>query len=497
MSMVKMIGIKREMTMKRNVIIMAAISASLMMVSCAKNLTSDMEPESREDGKICYIDATIDNEITKTSLDGNDSRGYDIVWKEGDVINVGGVKYTLASGAGSTSGKFSGPTISRDGTYIAYYPFDYRKEKWGMPQKYVEGNIDCFPMKATFRVAGGKPEIINFSNEGGIFRMTIKSQETVSVTRIAVSADELSSPVILDCGQGVSLSSEGTVFHIAMPVGEYSNVKVTITRGNDLAICTRKLTSKNLVIENSAISPAIFTVRDFALPEGALPGVFSVSETKKVLFSKGNLWCDTDTNPTAANFHFEDSQYVGSNLRNETSNSHISHFMWTETAAEAVALQYNGTVATKFFAASNFKVGDVDGWMTLTDKEWLYLLGNYSTAPNFRYSKMKKNVEIDGMNYCIVIVPDNWDTDVTPISESYDAAAWAEAEAQGAVCIFPAGCRNHSGNENVVYYGSNGFYWSSNAKDNTSAYTVTISKNNMTKNDYNSRSMALSVRLVI
>ena len=57
--MVKMIGIKREMTMKRNVIIMAAISASLMMVSCAKNLTTDMEPESREDGKICYIDATI------------------------------------------------------------------------------------------------------------------------------------------------------------------------------------------------------------------------------------------------------------------------------------------------------------------------------------------------------------------------------------------------------------------------------------------------------
>lgn len=470
----------------------AALAASVMMTSCTKTLVTDEEQENQEE-RICYVEATIDNEITRTILDGNDSDGYDIVWKEGDQINLGGSKFTLASGAGTTSGKFSGPAISKDGTYSAYYPFAYGKEKWGMKQKYVEGNIDCYPMKASLKVIDGKPEIINFTNEGGIFRMTIKCQETVSVDRIVVRADELSSPMVLDCGEGVTLSSEGTNFHIAMPVGEYSNVKVSIRSHDDLAVCTKKLTSKKLIIEKSAISRAIFTAKDFLQPEGSLPGVFSVSETKRVLFSKGNLWCDTDSNPTAENFHFEDSQHSCSTSR----DGHISHFMWAGTSAEAVALEYNDVVAKSFFAASNFKVGSSDGWMTLTDKEWEYLLGNYSTDPNFRYNKMKKNVGIDGMGWCIVIVPDNWDTDVTPISDSYDAASWAEAEAKGAICIFPAGCRNHSGgDESVNYYGSHGFYWSATANGDLYAYTVTIAKNNMTKHDYNTRSMALSVRLV-
>ena len=133
---------------------------------------------------------------------------------------------------------------------------------------------------------------------------------------------------------------------------------------------------------------ATCTVSVQTIPAGVLPGVFSVSATKQVFFSKGNLWYGKLEGESAATFHFESNQYESTPLSNaDRDNNHISHFMWCSSVERAIALRYSDSWDSEeeatFFAASDFTVNGFSVWSTLTKDEWAHLLNTRQQSNKF------------------------------------------------------------------------------------------------------------------
>ena len=245
--------------MKKIIITLAAVAAAFSMVSCNKETAT---PEGNPAiGAKTVIFASTENRMTKTALDGNDTDGYDVVWTEGDSFTIGGNTFTLTGEAGKTSGTFEG-TVPADGDYTVYYPSTYNGTDWPAAQTYVESNIAGSPMKAEVTVADGQVPSIEFKNEGGILRLTVKEEsgatDHYSIKSVKVSADQLPASITLDCGDGVELDGS-LVFNIAMPAETYTGVVIKIsTTGPNICTKTFKGTS-GLVIERSKITAASFT----------------------------------------------------------------------------------------------------------------------------------------------------------------------------------------------------------------------------------------------
>lgn len=227
------------------------------------------------------------------------------------------------------------------------------------------------------------------------------------------------------------------------------------------------------------------------LPEGALSGEFSVSATKTVHFSRGNLYYDGSA------FKFETNQYEFPSTWNA---SHVGHFYWSKDASVAYVVEYEDdsaseddvffTNATAETAKADFTVNGVTGqYRTLSENEWNYLFKSRSNASTL----YKYGVTVIGKANCVVIAPDNWDTSANPLQASYDADAWATAESAGLVCLPAAGARDGS---DVRIVGDVGFYWSSSADDSGHAYLVIFYSNNVSPDADDARFEGCSVRLI-
>ena len=207
------------------------------------------------------------------------------------------------------------------------------------------------------------------------------------------------------------------------------------------------------------------------LPDGALSGEFSVSATKKVHFSKGNLYADGDKA-----LHFEANQYSTASSWNA---SHVSHFTWSSTVEAAVG---NNNSGDYLFCDESHKVS-VDGgeaiYYALSRDEWTYLFNNHS----------KKWASVSGLGG-YVIAPDGFEGD---LANSY--ANDAELVTAGnLVFLFAAGNRRGS---DVSLVGANGYYWSSTAFDSVSTYYLYFDSDGVYPNDgYDGRDNGFSVRLV-
>lgn len=254
--------------MKKIIIAIAALSAALSFTSCNKEEAvtggSDIQPEAP-----VTVYATTGG-MTKTSLSGNDTDGYQVLWSADDKIifvsksnPAKKAVFTLTDGVGKTSGTFvlkDGDTPPEDGDYIVYYPYTYDGTNWPASQTYVEGNISGSPMKAEANVSGGKISDLKFQNAGGILRITVAQNTEVAIKKISFYAKELSSPVVLNCSSSVSLSSEAKTFHIAMPAKKYSEVKIFLTDSDDKTCCKSFKGTAGLVIGSSEIATASFSV---------------------------------------------------------------------------------------------------------------------------------------------------------------------------------------------------------------------------------------------
>lgn len=248
------------------------------------------------------------------------------------------------------------------------------------------------------------------------------------------------------------------------------------------------------------------TICPNAIPEGALAGEFSVSVTKKVHFSQGNL-------QYVGTWQFAEKQwdYFGASQ----SNNHRDLFRWgTGNAPNNVSVELSDYTTFTDWGTNEISNGGnaTNLWRTLTKDEWVYLFYTRENA-----ATLFGLGNIDGVNGTILL-PDNW---VLPAGASFTASTtqgledrgsyyynssghnfshntytteqWVQMETAGAVFLPAAGFDVTAFIANV---NQRGHYWSATPDENCYPYALIFDESALRPLGGSSCNSGLSVRLV-
>ena len=329
--------------------------------------------------------------------------------------------------------------------------------------------------------------------ENGILNFTISG--LTANKEVAVSFDREGTGVI---GGNVTTSATGVA---TFAVGVYAHCELencTLTvDGNNFAMPTKTVEKGHIYNISRSVPPAV--------PEGAINGQFSVSDTKKVYFSKGNLQATYNTSWTWA-FATNQWDYIGNAAGNTSINGGgtisgtgtVDLFGWVGAAcAWTGAAQYGISNVTAYAQYGNV-VGEAlksdwgtlaisnggntanFGWHSLASGEWEYLFKTRTTPSGVRYAHATVN-SVPGL----VLLPDDWSTDYYSLNKVNDAYSTAytdnvisssdwtsKLEAHGAVFLPAGGYRNGATVNNA---GDRGNYWSSTSHTDSEAYALGFS----------------------
>ena len=265
-------------------------------------------------------------------------------------------------------------------------------------------------------------------------------------------------------------------------------------------------------------------------PVGAINGVFSVSATEQVYFSKGNLQYQA----SSATWRFAENQYdfvgLSNNYISETYSGWIDLFGWGTSGYNhgAIAYQpYSTSIIDSHYKAygnTNADLFDQTGqadwgynaisnggntenqWRTLTNDEWVYVLNTRSTPSGIRFAKATVN-DVKGL----ILLPDNWSSSTYALNSTnnsnsvpYDAnvisaSEWVILQNAGAVFLPAAGSRYDqtvSGYSTTNSEYAKGYYWASVHDDYDGAYVFHFIKSGLMPNYTHYRYVGLSVRVV-
>ena len=260
---------------------------------------------------------------------------------------------------------------------------------------------------------------------------------------------------------------------------------------------------------------------------GLLAGKFSVSATKQVQFSQGNLQAvvlsdNGDNTYTASSWKFAEHQwdYIGYAFADpyfKTGNT-VDLFGWVGSNADNYRFGYGLCASTNdndygntisalksdwgTLAITNGGNTPNFGWRTLTKDEWDYLFNTRTTTSGIRYAKATVNGKSG-----VILLPDDWSASYHALtsadtktaaytSNEITAAEWAsDFEAHGAVFLPAAG---HREGTSVSSVNSSGRYWSSTSDgiNNNNAYQVFFDNSGLNPSSTHSRHYGCSVRLV-
>ena len=497
--------------MKKTVIASVALTAALFAVSCQK----ETNPAQNVSGPMT-ISAVAEalNTPTKTEL----AFRYDVLWSNNDKIYVKDASgnndtFSLNEGAGTTKGTFNQDnTVIFNGEVDAYYPATMLQSGsplWPASQT----NDQTIPMYCKKTLSGTTDERMDFASLGSVLQIvfntaqagvTLQSIEikdgsatlsgafTVDTDGKAVITATDKAGITLDLGTGVALGKAANYFNIAVPAGNYTDLTLVFT-ATDGTKCT--MTGGKVNIAYNAVGRLTLMGEKFKadVPDGALAGKFSVSNDggtiiKQVHFSQGNLYWDGSA------FKFEANQY---GFNSSYQSTYVSHFYWSKDADEAVKQDFNWEQSTSagdvfFTNVDGFKVNvggkDQTGWRTLSTNEWQYLF-NTRTVNGGQGAGKSYSLNITyGGKMGVVLYPDDYSGSTLTSDTDYTDANFP------ANCVFlpAAGSRNGS---NVNHVGDLGFYWSSTANDEISAYDVYFDSFDVYP-DLDSRNFGCSVRLI-
>ena len=485
----------------------------LLAVSCKK------DKEQQIDGSGFGFRATVESHEgdSKTHLDGKA-----VKWDSNDEILV--QSHTCAAGKrfafvqieeGGEAGFNPAETLPENfysPNYTAVYPagdFTFGESiniELPSTQTYVENSFGngANPMIA----ACGDNKKLAFKNICGLLKLQLKSETACTITSIELTsnADEEaaeklcgtgtvnwndgeptlnltsgSNSLTLNCG-GVEMEAGVTTnFYFVVPAGTLAGgftVKVTNEKGWTWEQVAPA--NENNGIQRNHIT-AMPVIEMSFLPDGALPGLFSVALGKQVRFSKGNLVATVgiDGKPTAWKFAAHQYEYLGeggANFKIGSAAGDVDLFAWSTDNVNSnwgvycVGANYKGY----FNDWGKLEVfhDDYGTWRTLTGKddaeEWLYLLTKRTVAKRFAKAK------VNGIQ-CIMVFPDvfTWPTDVTPEPSynnsnptncpEYNSVSYTALEKAGVVFLPYAGMRMlKTMGSGEAEYNNGGFsFWSS------------------------------------
>ena len=275
---------------------------------------------------------------------------------------------------------------------------------------------------------------------------------------------------------------------------------------------------------------------------GVIEGLFSVSATKQVRFSKGNLQYigsagNGDDNNTGAYWKFADHQWdcIGETTPQATDSKTIDRDLfgwatsgyahnnyiyqpWSISTTSSSYKPYNSNFADLYGQADwgynairNGGNAENSGWRTPSFDDWRYLFNTRSTASGIGWVVGSVN----GVNGYILL-PDDWSAAYYTLnypndnsngygSNTITAEDWTNTlEAHGAVFL-PAGgqrfaVKNFGGFQGdfiqIQHVGTNGHYWSSKCYNPSQAYKLYFAGAMVSTTSRSDRCFGLSVRLV-
>jgi hypothetical protein len=329
----------------------------------------------------------------------------------------------------------------------------------------------------------------------------------------------------------VNVTFTGTAQNITNSVTTDADGKATFAIGinpyYDLTDYSLTVGGNAITITSTSKTPVagkIYNISRSAasVPEGALSGVFSVGDTKKVYFSKGNLQATYNGSSWSWAFAANQYDYIG-NAEGNTKVSDSDPFVTGYTGSSTTVDLFGWSTSTTYLGIHisrndvDYSGGFVDwgatmgsGWCTLSKDEWLHLFNIRSASTvggteNGRYAKAKVN----GV-WGVILFPDTYThpdgvTAPTGVNatnstgwngNSYTVADWTKMESAGCVFLPAAGYRDEA---DVYVDGDDeddGYYWSSLAKGDEEAYNVYFSSSDLILENFTDRYNGFSVRLV-
>ncbi len=504
--------------MKKSILISAAIVSLAMLASCQKEqFTENAAPATG----VTEFFATIE-QTTKTAIDADGK----VSWKVGDEITVTDAASNTAvyvagsDGASTTFTLKTGEIAVGDGPYSATYG-DIDN------QIYDAAGANC-PLTAP---ETGTPTF-SFSSPYAVVKITAKSEGGEVIDSVGVSYG--GNDYTLDCGDGVTLTSDGNDFYVAVEPATDAALSVTFHTAGKTATKERKtavsLAAKDLLPVTFTFVASDWKSPEADLPDGALKGVFTVSagpdgiagtdDDVKVHFSRGNLRYVLATQK----WEFFEHQYDVCNTG--TYEGHhsdtISLFTWgygewstvpdTKGCLDNVSDGHNFPYANDW--GSQVNGGNV--WRTPSKDEWEFLLNTEGTSGRSDANRFARAM-VNGVKG-LLIFPDDYDlpsgysaseggigmskvnkknnagVDDAPFpSSDIPSEKWAEMESSGVVFLPAAGERYGSG---IGTHNDYEFYWSSTAIKTDDAYSILFAEKGIGRGHEMINSYGISVRLV-
>ena len=493
----------------KKITLFAIAALSFALLSCSKE---PIQPEQENDRTFSMTLSASVNDVKATMSDA-----WQFAFATGDKISLTNNKATdgpyvlTRDGDGNFTGDVTAPAEAA--TWYAYYPSNSVS---------LAGQTGTKDGTAAYFALAGKQEnvparsrnlnmTLNFQTAILVIEHTILGGKSIDINVKTVDDDKWVSGLaaknndaafdVTKSDTKVSLLTASTVgtYYLVVPAG----VKIAVYDGDHLLVKTKS--------ETGLSSGKYYTVN--TTPVGALPGLFSVSETKKVFFSKGNLWADASISDNPV-LHFEGNQY---DFETSYHTYHLSHFKWGGNVTSAVGTD---TPKEDHLFCDSVRKQSVDGsgkiYYALSYEEIAYLFDYACTSgsayvhipdPDYhipdrrnttRRGRSKFHVTVDGHANCTILFPDYLDISIISkydnISE-IDSSTWSQMEKAGAVCFPAAGYKSNSDSE--INSDSKQYYWTSSHYppdsdfDNTAvnyfvAYvqTLYLYRQNSTNNGY-------------
>lgn len=542
---------------------------SILFLCTAAALACGLSSCQKDQQQPGTLSATMEDLMDKESKVVYDGSAF--AWQEGDPIAVsrytsantrkGTYTASLTTSPNKATFTYSSESNSYDvtndetyqGNYYAIYPhdvifnrFDYASNgsftgaRPSLPATYrtdSDGHLLGNPMFAT-----SSTKRLTFKHICGLLRLQLQ-KENVSISSIKVSSasqalsgdftvtlsgdvpslqatgdvTDARKSVLLNLGSPTDLTTQKTFF-IPLPAGDYTDLTIELTQPSG-AKCEKTQQTGTFHIERSMYSTISLGENDLSFSdvlEGAIGGEFSISATKKVRFSQGNLQYQASDGAGNSTWRFAVNQYDvcadAANLApSSTSTDWIDLFGWG-TSGYSGAMPYNYLSAETYGPNSNIinppysnydwgvyndisNGGAAGQWRTLKANEWLYIYNSRTNAAN-----LKAMAIVNGQKG-LILLPDGWSTTGQPTYRgtssnwttnvnNYTIAQWKALEDQGAVFLPQNGYRTTNGTSTSMSGRATnkevGQYWSTNKGSGTgpsaTAYVFQFSGNCTTEN---------------
>lgn len=388
--------------MKKYLFLAVALIATLS--SCSEVTINDICGEPMK------FTATIDEgEGTKTVMFANS-----VKWRDNDQISINGSIFETDSW--DTTGDFT--KVSGDdptAPYEAYYPASYVVDGTAtLPstQRYYEqrnGNID---VRNAPMFARSENNSLKFKNICALLKIEIDQNDIDCVNKIRVSSsnhamcgaytvdeyynaalinpDDYDKYVEYEISPSQNLAS-GLTYYVAIPPQTYQNLKVELF-GDVISVSMSTKLNTNITVERNKIYTISFKADKTPKPT-LIPGEFSIGETKKVQFARGNLYYD------GSEWKMEEEQFLyrgrpggpsclwGTELDYGTPSGHYGAFLWRTSASEAMTPDKPERKSYQSPTHLFTNNGSVEilggGWRVLTKTEWEYMTVHRYPAGTF------------------------------------------------------------------------------------------------------------------